>query len=49
MILTVEAAIHTDVMRDVSGEKSVQILQEHHAVIGGRWNFTREKEAADEQ
>ena len=43
MILTVEAAIHTDVMRSVSGKMSVETLQEHHAVIGGRWNITREE------
>lgn len=36
MILTVEAATHTDVMRSVSGEKSVQTLQEQHVLNGGK-------------
>ena len=44
MILTVELATHTDVMRDVSGEMSVQTLQEHHAQNGGIWNITREEQ-----
>ena len=47
MILIVEVAIHTDVMRDVSGKMSVQTLQEHHAVIGGKWIITREEPKND--
>ena len=43
MILIVEVAIHTDVMRDVSGEMSVQTLQEQIAQNGGKWNITREE------
>lgn len=43
MILIVEVAIHTDVMRGVSGEMSVQTLQEQIAQNGGKWNTTREE------
>ena len=47
MILTVEIATHTDVMRDVSGEMSVQTLQEQNAQIGGKWIITREEPKND--
>ena len=47
MILTVEVATHTDVMRIVSGEMSVQTLQEQNAQIGGKWTITREEPKND--
>ena len=47
MILTVEVATHTDVMRSVSGEMSVQTLQERNAQIGGKWIITREEPKND--
>lgn len=47
MILTAEVATHTDVMRSVSGEMSVQTLQEQNAQIGGKWITTREEPKND--
>ena len=47
MILTAEVATHTDVMRSVSGEMSVQTLQEQNAQIGGKWTITREEPKND--
>lgn len=47
MILTAEVATHTDVMRSVSGEMSVQTLQEQNAQIGGKWIITREEPKND--